>query len=229
MDPKFIALVARLMTDAGLKGVRTLQSEADVEGAIAEAAKGSGDLQSLLEALGVEDAEAALKAIPSLRDAAAKLGEMKAQLDALMAKEQAHEQEMAGAEVEAALSAHFDGKVAQDRARPALVALRATGREPFIKAFPLPDPKRAPLLSSLVAGKGGVQLQAPLPLSERGAGSGGGADEIDLRPYTGVNDTQRLQAYVLATTLAAKNWPMEQLLIHCAQLRRNPHVTLRTA
>lgn len=223
--PMDLSKIIAHLASARLAGTRALANEGDVEAAVAEVSSGNASLVAVLEALGVSDAKAALAAIPDLMAAKAKLADALKQIEGLTQAQAAIEQDMAAAELEAALSAHFADDKLRETLRPALKALRATDPEAFRKQYPLPDPTKAHLLSRLVAGKGGQQLRSPDPVKidpkdDRSTGSG--AEQIDLRAYPGRNVTERLMAYVVSKSPDAAKLSHDALLAKAAELRRNP-------
>lgn len=107
--------------------IRMLATDDDVAAAAEEvvaaandgAASGAG-LTSILEAMGVADAQAALEALPKLVAARDQLAAAQAELDAMVGAQATVEDEVAAADVAAAMSAGSFG----DAVRPALLAHR---------------------------------------------------------------------------------------------------------
>lgn len=215
---KILPILAR----AKLAGTRTLATEEDVVAAVEEVSSGNASLVAVLEALGVKDASAALAAIPDLVAARAKLADALAQIDALTTQQAQQEEAMAQAEVEAALTAHFDDVKLRERVRPALKVLRATDKDGFRKAYPVPDQAHAHLLAQILAGKNGKQTKAPetLPLGERTEDPA--VERVDLRAYPGRNATERIMSYILGKSPDAAKLSREALLAKAHELRRNP-------
>lgn len=154
MSEEFRARVCKAL------GIRTLQDDAAVAEAVEEAATGAGDLRGLLEALGVQGAEEAMRAIPELRSARERLASVLGELDALISQDTAIDQEMAAQDVGAAMSAQrytgdgakralaaYREQIVREESAKALTAARSEARS---KGQPEPD---APSVSQLRAAR----------------------------------------------------------------------------
>lgn len=203
--------LTKILAGAKLRKVRVLQSEDDVVAAVEETVAGSGDLEALLEAMGVADVGAAMKALPELRAAQTKIGELQKQLDDLLSVQTEIDQAQAASDVDAAIAAKA-WPAKDDGLRKALSTYRdklvkdhgrKKGRELFLTEHSVPEADRAYLLSTLVAAPGGRQVHAPdqrdvqpLRIVPRDAEEGGGSNKIDLRGLPGRNTTERLMSFL---------------------------------
>ena len=221
------AAAARL-AGAAPRAVPLADGSTTPESKVDETTTPTNDLSSLLAALGVTDPTAALAAIPELMAAKAKLADAMAQIDALTSAQAKVEEQMAEAEVGAALSLHFPDPKLAARVRPALVALRAKDRALFSQHYPLPpNAAGALLLSTLVAGKNGVQVEPPKPvtLGEKREVEGDRA-RIDLRALPGRNTTERIIAHLRQTDRNLANASLDVVMGRAHALRHDPTVEL---
>lgn len=194
MDPKLLALVA---TKLGIPS-----TAGDVEKQIVIKLEQGQDamtkLEALLTALEVEDVPGATKKIVDLVQKAAKLEEVMPELGQL--------REMKAKGEEAAMEQQVDQAMAAHRIpanmRKSLMLHRKSDPEGFAKEFPLPDAAKAYLTRPIVTGNGtGAPVVAPATLSSTSAVGvpSQGAQAINLSQYPGVNDTQRVHAYLEST------------------------------
>ena len=221
-------LLAGKLTQAGLNKGRLLQTDDDVGEAVAEAITSNGDLSSLLEGLGVTNAEQALANIAELKSAAAKIDTLSAELkDALSGLEQAQGAE-ADVEVEQVMAAkQFDpsAKVALLGHRKMLTKEHGheEGSKKFLENYGVThetvEKSKAHLLQLHVAAKDGKQLQASPRSSD-----GDGADVIDLASFAGRNTTEKIIAHCSAKDPNFKNQPWGAQVNHAAELRRTAKI-----
>jgi len=218
MDEKLRERVCRLLK------IQTLADDATVGGAVEEAVAAGGNLKSLLEALGVKDADGALAVIPELRSAREKMASMLAELDAMLAQDAVADASVASADVGAAMKAGklsgtgaqealavhrmslIDGELAKVRAgkKPGESvrlseqrAARELGRKAFLAKYGIADADKLHLSQPIVAGPGGQQL-VPAPGSAPIAiePRGDGKPVVDLRAIKAANPTLRLVAHL---------------------------------
>jgi hypothetical protein len=224
--------------------------------AVEEVASSGGSLKSLLEALGVQDVDGALKTLPELRSAREQLAGLLAELDSLLSQEVAADESIArvdvgaaakaaglsGAGAEKALSAYRDTIMAAEvaKAEKALKsgeklklsdwrAARTAGREKFLAEYGVKSVEHAHLSTTIVAGKGGAQVEPPktgkpLAIGER---TDSAAEAIDLRPYTtGANPTEKLVLHLRKTETGFERLPWEQQVQRAAELRTSRQLLL---
>lgn len=168
---------------------RMLADDADVEGAVEDMTKDIAKLNAVLSALGVENAEAALAAIPSLKNALTQLSQVQAQLNEALAMQAEAEVGAAAADVSAAVAAkNWDPstgdalKVQRDSMIAAEVALaeaaakaaspngsaspkqlfdaRAAGRRKFLSQYGVAPEAQEKLLKNIAVAAG---TQIPVP------------------------------------------------------------------
>lgn len=238
MDDKLRERICRALK------IQTLADDAAVGGAVEEAVAAGGNLKSLLEALGVKDADGALAVIPELRSAREKMASMLAELDAMLAQDIAADASVANADVAAAMRAgklsgtgaqeaitvhrksFIDGeiaKVAATKKNGETVRLsehraaRELGRKAFLSKYGVAESDKQHLSTTFVASSGGVQVTPPT------AGAtplsieprdAGDRPVIDLRGVKAANPTLRLVAHL------QKNEPGFAKLSHSAQVKR---------
>ncbi|HXJ71780.1 MAG TPA: hypothetical protein VNM37_02965, partial [Candidatus Dormibacteraeota bacterium] len=211
--------------------VRTTLADEAVIDAATEAAATGGGLKGILEGLGVKDADNALKVIPELMAARAKLAETMQELDQLLQGQAAQEAQMADGDIAAVLSAKkwgdelkpalladrnarmlaADGKaVAEGKKAPERIKAKAEARAAFLKEYgATATVETRHLTLPIVASRGGLQLAAPpavepsrvLPADN---GDAGGGEIIDLRAVPGANPFDRLMRHLDAKDPAFK-------------------------
>lgn len=172
-------------------GINLLLDDGEIEKAAGDSASKGKGLASVLEALGVADVGAALKALPELTAAANALDDARAELADLMQGQQAMDEAVASSDVAAVMSSKkwtdksqenpliayrrqcIESEVLKlgDKSTPKQrTEARGKGRERFLSEYGVkPGVATAHLGSHLLAAPGGVQLQPPrLPASPQG-------------------------------------------------------------
>ena len=218
-------MLAAKLTAAGLNNGRLLQADEEVGEAVAEAITGSGDLSSLLEGLGVSNAEQALANIAELKDAKAKIETLSTELaDALSQLDQAQSTEVEADVADAMAAKAFDPSV-----KSALLSQRKMltkehghllGSEKFLEQYGVKRgvaPTKGHLLNTVAAGKNGKQFQ-PVPLVNDPKQDE--SNVIDLSAYMGANETLKLLAYCDGQDPSFKAKPWGERVSHVSQLRR---------
>jgi hypothetical protein len=219
-----------------------------VEETLDESSSVKDGLNSILQALGVEDPESALAALPTLMDAKLKLTEMLTELETAIGVNVDSETEAAEQDVEDLMSAR---KWDDEGMKFALTALRglnfpvdengkckldnraklaqlAAGRKVFEEKYPTPAPGRQDLLKSHVATRDGTQLS----VSRDGTGvrrgtpaksealRGGGAQVISLAGYPGRNTTEKVMAWVRGNIDGADKMAREDVFTTACELKQ---------
>lgn len=212
--------------------IQALADDAAVGSAVEEAASGNGNLQTVLEALGVPLTGEALKVIPQLRAAEQKIQGVLQELRDLLTQEQQADAAVAQADVGAAMKA---GNLSGDGASKAMRAYRShlideetkklgtealldgvlklsklrdarkAGREKFLGEYGVKQADHQHLSTTLVAGPGGTQLEPPAAggkVIPIAPRAEGEAPVVDLRAVAGPNPLVRLQRHLVATDAA---------------------------
>ena len=218
--------LAAKLTAAGLNNGRLLMADDEVGEAVADAITGSGDLASLLEGLGVTNAEQALASIAELKDAKAKMDALSTELAGALAQLDQAQSAEAEADVDQAMAA----KAFDPSARSALLSQRklltkehghTDGSTKFLDHYGVKpgntDPTKDHLLSSFAADKNGRQL-SPLPDRESDTD---GAQVIDLAAFTGRNQTEKLVSFCASKDVAFRSKTWGDQVRHASNLRRN--------
>jgi hypothetical protein len=226
--------------------IRTLVDDDAVGAAVEEAASGAGNLESLLEALGVDKPDDAMKVIPVLRDARDKLAAYVAELDALLQQEVAADAALAPTDVGAAMSAQ---NLQGEGAKKAMLAYRAQcireelaplGDKPKLSDFRTASAKARTrflgeygvkegspgtqrLTHTLVAGPNGMQVQPPvIPL---GADDDRDTQVIDLTGLAGRNTTEKLMSYLSKKEPGFDKLPAEVRIKRAGAIKRSAQLT----
>lgn len=237
--------------------ITTLADDAQVGAAVEEAAGAASNLKTILEAMGVPKADEALKVIPQLRAAQQQLQKWLAEIQALLQQDVAIDAEVAKTDVAGAMKAQgYSGPGAEkalgayrahliseelakltadndDDDEPTLSQQREArrlGREKFLGEYGVKNPEHALLATTLVAGRGGRQVQPPategrpLPIGDRDELSGTAV--IDLRGVRGANTTERLIKHLRESEKGFKELPWERQVARAGELRRSAEITL---
>ncbi len=233
--------------------VRTLAEDAEVGAAVEEAAGAAGNLKSILESLGVPNADDAMKAIPQLRAAEGQLKKWLSEIQALLQQDVTVDAEVAKADVAAAMKA---GGLTGGGAEKALGAFRShlineelsrickgkpegdlmlsdqrearrLGREKFLAEYGVKNPDHQHLSTTLVAGPRGQQLEPPRTGATLPIGerSDDGVAVIDLRGLPGNNQTEKLIAHLREHEAGFKNLPWDRQCARAGQVRRSAELT----
>jgi len=231
MDDKLRERICRALK------IRLAATDDEVGGAVEEAATSGGDLGAVLEALGVTLTTDALKVIPQMREALAKIEGVAKQLRDLLVSEQTADAGAAAADVGAAMRAQ---KLTGDGASKAFTAYRShlidvelrkvtkpgeeltvlqwrnavtAGRKAFLAEYGADDPALQHLPQTVVAGPDGAQHSPPtssdrvLPPGDRNSG---GPQRIDLRDVPGQNSLLRLVAHLRKTEKGFDRLPWQR-------------------
>lgn len=180
-------------------------------------------IADVLKATGFSDLAELVKNIPDLLKAQKEFGDLQTQLKNALQKLSGFEAQADEAEVAAAMSIH---KIPEN-CKPLMLSFLKTDRKGFAEKYPIPDEKRAHLLSTFAAGKGGQQVKTPvvrqgetLEIEER-------ADindkPIDLRSFTG-NPTEKVLAHLKKEDPSFEKLPWKEQVIRAGTFRQqNAH------
>lgn len=226
-------------------GIRTLVDDAAVGAAVDEVASSAGDLKGLLEALGVQKPEDAMKVIPELRSARDKIASLLSELDALLQQDATADAAVAQTDIGAAMKAQgfvgdgakkalgaFREKCVSDEIKKAgaeptlsvIRAARASGRALFLKEYGIKDgaaDDKLTLTRTFAAGKGGAQVQPP-PLA---ADDREDANVIDLRGIPGANTTEKLIVHLTKTEAGFDKLPYPTKIQRATEIKRTAQLT----
>lgn len=238
-----------------LRSVTLLASDEDVEKAVEETVTAATDLQSVLSALGVSDANSALEGVGQLKNAKAQLEQALAQLNEQMAVVAQVDQAQAGADVGAALSAKgWDAstkdaltlhrerfisdevkKLGDKPETKKLLGAKEAGRKAFLTHYGVPDASHAHLLSLVtVQPSGGDRPVVPevvTPPSDKELPTlltADGKKIIEVRAEdTGRNNTERLLSAMRRQDPSFRNRSNIDQLSVVHSLKRNPAVVIQ--
>lgn len=208
----------------------------EVEELVEGGEKKANALHSILQALGVEDPDTALAALPSLMEAKAKLASVVNELETAIGINVDSETEAAEADVEQAMASRGweDGGI-----KTAMLVLRglnfpeksdnhaklkmlASGKSVFAEHYPTPDGDKVELLKTHVASPAGKQLE----VSGDGAGvklarnQKPGAKSVSLAGYPGRNTMERVMAYVVGNVAGANGWSREDVFTTACEMKK---------
>lgn len=181
----------------------------------------------LLQALGVEDPDAALDKVAKLMQESAELAKVAPEFASLKQRmaevEQAEEEEEIEAAVSstgvAATSEHYEG------IKVALSALRKSNKEEFYKRYPkekLKASRSVPQRTSKEVTTLTTQTTKANPAESPNGGAGG---KIDVSGYKGANTILRTCEFVRATVQGADKWDWGQVHQHATALVRSGQVS----
>jgi hypothetical protein len=226
MDDKLRERICRALK------IQVLADDAAVGSAVEDAASGQGNLQTVLDALGVPLTGEALKVIPQLRAAEQKIQGVLQELRDLLTQEQAADAAVAQGDVGAAMKA---GNLSGDGASKAMRAYRShlideevkklgkealldgelklsklrdarkAGRDKFLAEYGVKETDHQHLSTTLVAGPGGTQIEPPKPggkVIPIAPRAEGEPPVVDLRAVAGPNPLVRLQRHLASTDAA---------------------------
>lgn len=257
-----VKLVSLLKSSKRYGSIVTLDSEEAVTEAVGGALKDSAALGELLKALGYESAASALSGIPDLLAAKAKLAAALAELEEATSMQAQIDEAAEAADVGAAMSskgygeddqlkraltAHRSSVIAEelkkagDKASPKqLSEARRAGRRNFLSSYGVAPEGMETLLTSLVAGPGGVQLRPPAAHESRGGapnGAGGrllsiksngsgGPRSISLAGVRGVNRFDRMTTWVKNNEAGADKWSWDAICKRSNELLNDRNVSV---
>jgi hypothetical protein len=227
---------------------------AAVEEAVEEGDTAKSGLKAVLEALGVADVDAVLKALPELQSAEEKLAAALAELQAIRGADASMDGEMSELDVAAAMSAqNYKGDGAKKalgafRAQcvanaiaalaatkpkgdePTIVELREArkkGRETFLTEYGVKDSDKIHLTRSLVAGPNGKQLEPPKDGKVLPIEERGSPEiTIDLRGLKGRNTTEKLITHLTKNEPGFEKLSWERKVTRAGEVRRSAQLTV---
>lgn len=187
-----------------------------VERAVSDSSIAKKKLTAILQALGVEDPNAAVNRVADLIKQAKELTSAMPELEKLRVQVKKQEEEQAAADVDAVIASRgYDANL-----RPALLMFRTSDPVKFSETYPKQTvgANDQQLLTSVVLSQPASRGTAPTPQTTSMPNT------INLAVYPGRNKSERAINYVKATVPGSEQWSFEQLCKTAFDITKQPNV-----